>query len=108
MAQRLKDKVAVITGGGRGIGRCTALDMAAEGAKIVVDDVGRDPDGTYWADKVVEEIRKAGGAAVGVYDSVISMGGGGKILLTPRLVTLVASTSWLTVLAFSRERRRST
>lgn len=80
MVQKLKDKVAVITGGGAGIGRQTALAMAAEGAKIVVADFGRDPDGKNRADNVVEEIRKANGTAVGAYDSVASVAGGQNII----------------------------
>ena len=43
---RLDDKVAVITGAGRGIGRDIALAMAAEGARIVVNDLGGNTDGT--------------------------------------------------------------
>jgi NAD(P)-dependent dehydrogenase (short-subunit alcohol dehydrogenase family) len=53
--------VAIITGSGRGIGRCEALLMAQQGAKIVVSDIGTDPDGTRTAGKVAEEIRAAGG-----------------------------------------------
>ena len=44
--RRLDDKVAVITGAGRGIGRDIALAMATEGARIVVNDLGGNTDGT--------------------------------------------------------------
>ena len=74
MANTLKDKVAVITGSGRGIGRGVALFFAQEGAKVIVNDPGVDVDGTggsgSLADDVVEEIRKRGGEAVANYDSV--------------------------------------
>lgn len=48
----------------------------------MVNDIGRDPDGTYIADKVVEEIAKAGGTAVANYDSVTTMRGGENIIKT--------------------------
>ena len=57
--KRLAGKVAIITGSGRGIGRCEALLMAQQGAKIVVSDIGTDTDGTRTAGKVAEEIRAA-------------------------------------------------
>ncbi|MBC7314553.1 MAG: SDR family NAD(P)-dependent oxidoreductase, partial [Rhizobium sp.] len=70
----LKGKVAVVTGAGRGIGRDIALAMAREGAKVVVNDLGVQLDGsdgaTNPADDVVAEIRAAGGEAVPNFDSV--------------------------------------
>ena len=45
MGDALKDRVAIVTGSGRGIGREHALAMAAEGAKIVVNDIGVERDG---------------------------------------------------------------
>jgi NAD(P)-dependent dehydrogenase (short-subunit alcohol dehydrogenase family) len=82
MTQRLKSKAAVVTGSGGGIGREIALSMAAEGAKVVINDIGKDADGTNAADKVVAEIKKAGGTAVANYDSVATMAGGGNIIKT--------------------------
>jgi NAD(P)-dependent dehydrogenase (short-subunit alcohol dehydrogenase family) len=84
MAQKLIGKVAVITGAGSqaGIGKEVALAMAAEGAKVVVNDIARDPDGTSGADRVVEEIRKAKGTAVANYDSVATMAGAQNIIKT--------------------------
>jgi len=86
MTDTLKDKVAIVTGAGRGIGRGIALMMAAEGAKVVVNDLGGAVDGsgdsTSPADEVVSEINNAGGTAVANYDSVALMEGGENIVRT--------------------------
>ncbi len=82
MTQRLSGKVAVITGGGNGIGRGVAMAMAAEGAKVVVSDFASEKDGSRAADNVVEEIVKANGTAVACYDSVTTMQGGQNIVGT--------------------------
>ena len=84
MADKLAGKVAVVTGAGSevGIGKEVAKAMAAEGAKVVVNDIVKDPDGTVGADRVAKEIKDAGGTAVANYDSVASMKGGVSIIKT--------------------------
>ena len=83
---RYDGRVAIVTGAGQGIGRMYALELAARGAKVVVNDLGgaRDGDGSDQsaADKVVVEIKAAGGQAVANYDSVATMQGGANIVQT--------------------------
>ena len=78
------DKVVIITGAGRGIGRETALLMAAEGAKVVVNDLGGGPQGgggdTSFAQQVANEITSIGGEAVAETSSVSSMAGGKAVV----------------------------
>ncbi len=75
----LKGKVALVTGAGRGIGREVALLLAAEGAKLVVNDLGGEIDGEGAsggpAEAVVAEIEAAGGAALANADSVADWDG---------------------------------
>jgi hypothetical protein len=86
MTMRLKDKVAVVTGAARGIGREIALLLAKHGARVVVNDYGGSEAGAGTAsapaDDVVVEIKTAGGQAVANYDSVASMAGGKSIVDT--------------------------
>jgi len=80
----LDGKVAVITGAGRGLGRSHALLMAEEGAKIVVNDLGGEWDGTGKASgpasDVVKEIKDAGGQAVPNFESVMDFQGAKRII----------------------------
>ena len=84
MVDILKDRVAIVTGAGRGIGKGVARLMAAEGAKVVVVDPGANLDGTGYdgspADQVVKEITDSGGNAVACYESVTTMEGGENIV----------------------------
>lgn len=80
--ERLKGKVAVVTGAGRNIGRAEAMLLAEQGAKVVVNDLGGGPYGTEagnasLAEKVAQEIRNAGGEAVGQCSTVATREGGG-------------------------------
>jgi NAD(P)-dependent dehydrogenase (short-subunit alcohol dehydrogenase family) len=68
-------KVAIVTGGGRGIGRAIALDMAREGARVVVCDIGASLQGAGTdagpAQQVVDEIKQAGGEAIASTLSIV-------------------------------------
>jgi len=86
MTAFLDGKVVAITGAGGGIGRAVALAAAAEGAKVVVADIGvsmagEDPKSEV-AEAVVAEIEAAGGEAVAVAESVTSLAGGERIIGT--------------------------
>jgi NAD(P)-dependent dehydrogenase (short-subunit alcohol dehydrogenase family) len=80
----LQGRVAIITGAGRGIGREHALLFAAEGAKVVVNDLGGANDGTgndaTPAQEVVNEIKAMGGEAVANYDNVADWEGAQRMV----------------------------
>jgi NAD(P)-dependent dehydrogenase (short-subunit alcohol dehydrogenase family) len=84
MPGQLQDRVAIVTGAGRGIGREHALLFAAEGARVVVNDLGGTPDGTGAdrgpAQQVVDEIRDAGGEAVANHDDVADFKGARRLV----------------------------
>ncbi len=79
-------RVVIVTGAGRGLGRAYALGLAAEGAKVVVNDLGVGTHGDETAerpaDEVVAEIRAAGGEAVANFDDVTDWEAGGRIVAT--------------------------
>ena len=72
---RLDDRVAIVTGSGRGIGRATALRFAEEGAAIVVNDVDPEP-----AEETAEEIRKNGGQAVIAVENTVELEGAQRMV----------------------------
>jgi len=76
----LDGKVAAVTGAGQGIGREEAKALAAEGATVIVNDLGRTPDGGSHADAVVAEIRAAGGTALAHYDDISAWAGGESLM----------------------------
>src|SRR5450759_5897441 len=86
MTDMMKDKVVVVTGSGGGIGREFALLMAAEGAKVVVNDIGASVSGEGKdagpAQKVVDEIHAKGGQAVANTDSVATWMSANAIIKT--------------------------
>ncbi len=80
----LDGRIAIITGAGRGIGREHALLFAAEGAKVVVNDIGAGLDGSTQAvsaaEEVVAEIEAFGGVAVANHDNVATWEGGERLI----------------------------
>ena len=84
--EALKDRVCIITGAGRGIGREHALLFAAEGAKVVVNDLGGGADGSGSdagpAQDVVDEITAAGGTAIANTDDISSWDGAQNLIST--------------------------
>jgi 3-oxoacyl-[acyl-carrier protein] reductase len=78
--RRLAGKVAIVTGAGRGIGREEATLLASQGAKVVVNDVGRHPGET--AADVAARIRETGGEAEANTDSVATMEGAERLINT--------------------------
>ena len=79
MAITFKDQVAIVTGAGGGLGKCHALDLASRGAKVVINDLGGNVEGSSDgslspAQAVVEEIKAAGGEAMANGASVTDKG----------------------------------
>lgn len=106
---RFDDRVAIVTGAGRGIGREYALLLADRGAAVVVNDLGSAMTGEDAADapadRVVTEITEAGGTAVASYDSVATPEGAAAIVATAlerwgRVDALINNAGILRMVAF--------
>lgn len=84
MSKLCQDRVAIITGAGRGLGRAHALELARQGAKIVVNDLGGSPSGVGAdktpAEEVVQEIIALGGEAVVNTDDVSDWEGAERLI----------------------------
>lgn len=75
--KKLKGKVALVSGSGRGIGRALALKLASEGARVVINDMDPEP-----AQETVEEIRRGGGEAIACVGSVTEADFGDRFVKT--------------------------
>jgi len=86
VANRLNGKDAVVTGGAGGIGRQICLTLAAEGANVVVNDIGAARDGSGAAKEPVEDvvntIKSKGGTAIANYDSVVDFAASERLIQT--------------------------
>jgi len=86
MSGLCEGRIAIVTGAGRGIGRDHALSLARHGAKVVVNDLGGNVDGSGGdlspAEQVVQEIRAAGGEAVSNGDDISSWDGAQRLINT--------------------------
>jgi NAD(P)-dependent dehydrogenase (short-subunit alcohol dehydrogenase family) len=102
-------QAVIVTGAGRGLGRLYALELARRGAAVVVNDLGGSMGGegsdSLVAERVVAEIKEAGGVAVASYDSVASPDGGEAVVQTAidrfgRLDAVVSNAGIFNTIAF--------
>ncbi len=106
-----RNQTVIVTGAGRGLGRCYALEFGRLGAAVVVNDIGGTINGqgedASVADAVVAQIKLAGGKAVASYDSVATPEGGASIVRTAmnafgRLDAVVSNAGILTTASFEK------
>jgi NAD(P)-dependent dehydrogenase (short-subunit alcohol dehydrogenase family) len=77
----LSGKVAIITGAGRGLGREEAIQLASQGARVVINDINL-PDAEEAAQQTVEEIKAAGGEAIAVFGDCANSADSDKLFKT--------------------------
>jgi NAD(P)-dependent dehydrogenase (short-subunit alcohol dehydrogenase family) len=86
MPRLCEDRVAIVTGAARGIGREHALELARQGARVVVNDLGTSREGSGRssepAEQLVDEIERLGGKAVANGDDVADFDGAGRLVQT--------------------------
>jgi NAD(P)-dependent dehydrogenase (short-subunit alcohol dehydrogenase family) len=104
----LEDKVIVVTGAGKGLGRAYALALGARGATVVVNNRKHTHEAMASADSVVAEIRQVGGRGQANYDSVDAPGAGERIVAETvdrfgRLDAVIANAGVSQPIAFHRE-----
>ena len=75
MEKMLEGKICIVTGGGRGIGKATALLFAKEGGKVAISELDADP-----ANETVAEIKKMGGQAIAVIGDITAPGAADKLI----------------------------
>ena len=94
---RFDERVAIVTGAGRGIGRAHALLLAERGARVVVNDLGskRSGDGSDpdVAEQVAAEIRSAGGDAVADASDIASVSGAARLSAARSMLTAASTLS---------------
>lgn len=73
MPNVLEDKVIIVTGSGQGVGRCLAEEAALQGARVVVNDLGKNEEGNSTAMQVAESICDSGGQAIASQHNVADM-----------------------------------
>lgn len=82
MGSVLQEKVIIVTGAGGGIGECVAEEAARQGARVVVNDLGKNDDGENTADIVTARITENAGRAVASHDNVAEWDGAARVIET--------------------------
>jgi NAD(P)-dependent dehydrogenase (short-subunit alcohol dehydrogenase family) len=111
VVEELRGRVAIVTGGGRGVGRGIVLELASRGVRVVVNDIYRDQAGMAAADAVVGEVTSAEGEAYPNYEDISEWAGGERLVeaaisrfgRVDILVTCAGNASFPTLLEVSEE-----